>query len=200
VNNVVDVTNSVMLECGQPLHAFDLAKLRGGRIVVRRAVDGEQFTAINHKTYALTGQMCVIADAERPVALAGVMGGADSEISVDTTDVLLESAQFAPLAVRAAARGLVLQSASSYRFERTPDPAAVAWASRRAAALILDTAGGTLEQGVATAGNASRLTLDFNAGDTLQIASGAIYTQSGNDYTFYSDSSMTTTVAQLSVV
>jgi len=81
--------------------------------------------------------MCVIADAERPVALAGVMGGADTEISATTTDVLLESAQFAPLPVRAAARGLVLASASSYRFERGPDPAMVDWASRRAAALIL---------------------------------------------------------------
>jgi len=171
VNNVVDVTNYVMLECGQPLHAFDLAKLRGGRIVVRRAVDGEQFTALNHKTYALTGQMCVIADAERPVALAGVMGGADSEISVDTTDVLLESAQFAPLAVRAAARGLVLQSASSYRFERTPDPAAVAWASRRAAALILDTAGGTLEQGVATAGTlaGTQATIPLQPGRVAEV-------------------------------
>jgi phenylalanyl-tRNA synthetase beta chain len=152
VNNVVDVTNYVMLECGQPLHAFDLAKVKGGRIVVRRATDGEPFTAINHKAYALTPQMCVIADAERPVALAGVMGGADTEISAATTDVLLESAQFAPLAVRAAARGLVLASASSYRFERTPDPAAVDWASRRATALILDTAGGTLEKGAVTAG------------------------------------------------
>ena len=72
VNNIVDVTNYVMLECGQPLHAFDLAKLRGGRIVVRRAAEGEPFTAINHKTYTLTDRMCVIADAERPVALAGV--------------------------------------------------------------------------------------------------------------------------------
>jgi len=152
VNNVVDVTNYVMLECGQPLHAFDLAKLRGGRIVVRRAADGEPFTAINHKTYALTPQMCVIADAERPVALAGVMGGSATEISADTADVLLESAQFAPLAVRAAARGLALASASSYRFERTPDPAAVEWASRRAAALILDIAGGALEHGVVKAG------------------------------------------------
>ncbi|MEI7782643.1 MAG: phenylalanine--tRNA ligase beta subunit-related protein, partial [Planctomycetota bacterium] len=70
VNNVVDITNYVMLECGQPLHAFDLAKIRGGRIIVRRAADGEPFTAINHKTYALTGQMCVIADAVGPVALA----------------------------------------------------------------------------------------------------------------------------------
>lgn len=153
VNNVVDVTNYVMLECGQPLHAFDLARVRGGRIVVRRAADGEPFTAINHKTYALTPEMCVIADAERPVALAGVMGGAETEISTDTVDLLLESAQFAPLAVRAAARGLVLASASSYRFERTPDPAAVDWAGRRAAALILEIAGGTLERGVVTAGS-----------------------------------------------
>ena len=152
VNNVVDITNYVMLECGQPLHAFDLGHVRGGRIVVRRAVMGEAFTAINHKTYTLTDQMCVIADAERPVALAGVMGGADSEIGESTTDVLLESAQFAPLAVRAAARGLVLSSGSSYRFERGPDPAAVDWASRRAATLILELAGGRLATGVVEAG------------------------------------------------
>ncbi len=152
VNNVVDITNYVMLECGQPLHAFDLGQVRGGRIIVRRAEAGEPFTAINHKTYALTDHMCVIADAERPVALAGVMGGADSEISGSTTDILLESAQFAPLAVRAAARGLVLASGSSYRFERGPDPAAVEWASRRAAALILDLAGGSLAAGVVEAG------------------------------------------------
>ncbi len=152
VNNVVDVTNYVMLECGQPLHAFDLAAIRGGRIVVRRAVPGEPFTAINHKTYTLDERMCVIADAERPVALAGVMGGADSEISAATVDVLLESAQFAPLPVRAAARGLALASGSSYRFERGPDPAMVDWASRRAAALILELAGGVLDRGAVTAG------------------------------------------------
>ena len=119
VNNVVDVTNYVMLECGQPLHAFDLAKLKGGRIVVRRAGDGEPFEAINHKSYSLNPQMCVIADAERAVALAGVMGGADTEISDRTVDVLLESAQFAPLAVRAAARGLALSSPSSYVMDRS---------------------------------------------------------------------------------
>lgn len=152
VNNVVDVTNYVMLECGQPLHAFDLASIRSGRIVVRRAADGEPFTAINHKTYALSERMCVIADAERPVALAGVMGGAETEITAATADVLLESAQFAPLAVRAAARTLVLASGSSYRFERGPDPAMVDWASRRAAALILELAGGTLERGAVIAG------------------------------------------------
>ncbi len=153
VNNVVDVTNYVMLESGQPLHAFDLAAIRGGRIVIRRAVAGEPFTAINHKTYALTDRMCVIADAERPVALAGVMGGADTEVAATTTDILLESAQFAPLPVRAAARGLVLASASSYRFERGPDPAMVDWASRRAAALILELAGGSLERGAVEVGS-----------------------------------------------
>jgi phenylalanyl-tRNA synthetase beta chain len=152
INNVVDVTNYVMFECGQPLHAFDLAKIAGGRIVVRRAAAGETFTAINHKQYTLDDTMGVIADAERPVALAGVMGGADTEIGVGTTEVLLESAQFAPLVVRAAARGLALASASSYRFERTPDPAMVDWASRRAAALILELAGGRLEQGVVETG------------------------------------------------
>jgi phenylalanyl-tRNA synthetase beta chain len=153
VNNVVDVTNYVMLESGQPLHAFDLDRIRGGRIVVRRARPGEPFTAINHKTYPLDERMCVIADAERPVALAGVMGGADSEITTATTDVLIESAQFAPLPVRAAARGLVLGSGSSYRFERGPDPAMVDWASRRAAALILELAGGVLAPGAVTAGD-----------------------------------------------
>ena len=153
VNNVVDVTNYVMLECGQPLHAFDLARVRGGRITVRRAVAGESFTAINHKTYTLTDVMGVIADAEGPVALAGVMGDAGTEIAPDTTDILLESAQFAPLSVRAAARGLVLASASSYRFERVPDPAAVDWASRRAAAMIVEIAGGQVSRGVVEAGH-----------------------------------------------
>lgn len=152
VNNVVDVTNYVMLESGQPLHAFDLAKIRGGQIIVRRATPQEPFTAINHKTYPLDERMCVIADAEGPVALAGVMGGADSEIAADTVDLLIESAQFAPLPVRAAARSLVLASGSSYRFERGPDPAMVDWASRRAASLILELAGGVLDQGVVTAG------------------------------------------------
>lgn len=152
VNNIVDITNYVMLECGQPLHAFDLACIRGGRIVVRPASPGEAFEAINHRRYELDPRMCVIADAERPIALAGVMGGADSEISDGTVDVLIESGQFAPLAVRTAARSLVLASGSSFRFERSPDPAAVDWASRRAAMLILELAGGRLEHGMASAG------------------------------------------------
>lgn len=163
VNNVVDVTNYVMMECGQPLHAFDLAKVRGGRIIVRAAKSGEPFEAINHKRYELTDRMCVIADAVGPVALAGVMGGAESEIGDATCDVLLESAQFAPLAVRAAARGLALASDSSYRFERGPDPSAVDWAGRRAAQMILELAGGRLEHGVSEAGSltGTRARIDF---------------------------------------
>jgi phenylalanyl-tRNA synthetase beta chain len=171
VNNVVDITNYVMLECGQPLHAFDLGKIRGGRISVRRAATGETFTAINHKTYTLTEAMGVIADAEGPVALAGVMGGAGTEIVATTTDVLLESAQFAPLTVRAAARGLVLASASSYRFERVPDPAAVDWASRRAAALIVEIAGGQVLRGVVEAGRlaANPATIDLRHGRVAEV-------------------------------
>ncbi|TWU00699.1 Phenylalanine--tRNA ligase beta subunit [Botrimarina colliarenosi] len=148
INNVVDITNYVMMEIGQPLHAFDFAKLHGGKIVVRQAVKDEPFTAINHKEYRLTGDEVVIADAKRPVALGGVMGGADTEVSDTTTDVLIEAADFAPLAVRAAARRHVLQSPSSYRFERGVDPQGIDWASRRCCELILELAGGELCEGV----------------------------------------------------
>ncbi|WP_425615182.1 phenylalanine--tRNA ligase subunit beta [Anatilimnocola sp. NA78] len=148
INNVVDVTNYVLMECGQPLHAFDFRKLAGGQIIVRRANHEEQFPAIDHKTYTLGSEMCVIADAARPVALAGVMGGGETEVGPDTVDVLIESAQFAPLAVRGASRKLKLASDSSYRFERGTDPAGVDWASLRACELILQLAGGELAPGV----------------------------------------------------
>lgn len=147
VNNVVDVTNYVMLECGQPLHAFDLDRLRGGKIIVRPAAAGEQFLAIDHHTYELDEHTVVIADAEHPVALGGVMGGADSEISNGTVNLLIESAAFAPLSIRRTARRLKLHSPSSYRFERRPDPAGLDWASRRCCELILQVAGGTLASG-----------------------------------------------------
>ncbi|QDU90530.1 Phenylalanine--tRNA ligase beta subunit [Pirellulimonas nuda] len=148
INNVVDVTNFVMLECGQPLHAFDFAKLKGAKIIVRPSRAGEPFTAIDHKTYELPAGLCVIADAERPVAMAGVMGGFDTEVSESTVDVLIESADFEPMAVRAAARKHNLHSPSSYRFERGVDPEGIDWASRRACELILETAGGELCEGV----------------------------------------------------
>lgn len=148
INNVVDVTNYVMMEIGQPLHAFDFARLKGGKIIVRKAHPGEEFTAIDHKTYELAGDEVVIADAERPVALGGVMGGYDSEVSDTTTDLLIEAADFAPLAVRTAARRHGLHSPSSYRFERGVDPEGVDWASRRCCELILELAGGELCEGV----------------------------------------------------
>lgn len=154
INNVVDVTNYVLMECGQPLHAFDFKKLAGGQIIVRRAKTNEEFPAIDHKTYTLTSDMCVIADAQRPVALAGVMGGLDTEVSPSTTEVLIESAQFAPLAVRGASRKLKLSSDSSYRFERGTDPGGVDWASLRACELILQLGGGELAPGVIDLGPA----------------------------------------------
>ncbi|GIW72320.1 MAG: phenylalanine--tRNA ligase beta subunit [Planctomycetota bacterium] len=158
VNNVVDVTNLVLYECGQPLHAFDMARLAEGRIVVRCARPEERLVLIDGRELVLDPQALVIADAERPVALAGVMGGRDSEIGEATQDVLLESAYFDPVAIRRAVRRFKVSSDSSYRFERGADPAMVEWASRRAAALILELAGGRLAAGLVRAeGPAGRL-------------------------------------------
>ena len=153
INNVVDVTNYVMFEMGQPLHAFDFAKIGGGKIVVRTATRGEMITSIDGRQRQLSGEMLVIADAQKPVALAGVMGGAESEVSAGTTDILLESARFDPLSVRRTARALAMKSDSSYRFERGIDPALPVRAGLRAAQLILQTAGGRLLKGVVAAGS-----------------------------------------------
>ncbi len=152
INNIVDITNYVMFECGQPLHAFDFGKLAGPEIIVRRATPGESFVAIDHRTYQLDSTMCVIADAEKAVALGGVMGGEQTEVSDQTVDLLIESAEFDPISIRSTARKLNLHSPSSYRFERTVDPAGVDWASRRCCQLILELAGGTLAQGVIDVG------------------------------------------------
>jgi phenylalanyl-tRNA synthetase beta chain len=142
INNVVDVTNYVLLETGQPLHAFDYDRLADGRLIVRRARAGERIQMLDGLTHALAPEMLVIADAKEAVAVAGVMGGRSSEIGAATRRVLLESAEFDPLTVRRTARRLGLTSESSYRFERGIDPEGVAVASERAAALILETAGG----------------------------------------------------------
>lgn len=148
VNNVVDATNYVMMECGQPLHAFDYSKIADKTIVVRRAVAEETLTAIDHKDYALTSDMCVIADAAQASAVAGVMGGADSEVNDQTTDVVIEAAIFLPLSVRRTARALKLHSPSSFRFERRVDPVGLDWASRRVCQLITEIAGGSVAEGV----------------------------------------------------
>jgi len=153
INNIVDITNYVLMETGQPLHAFDFDKLAGGRIVVRQAVAGEQLEAINHTTYKLAPGMCVIADTEKPVALAGVMGGAETEITETTSTVLVETAEFAPLSIRNTARSLSLFSDSSFRFERGIDPHGLDTTSRRCCELILELAGGELLDGVIWTGD-----------------------------------------------
>lgn len=170
INNVVDVTNYVMLECGQPLHAFDYHLIcRSGNesvqtnpeksetnnvgcskpiIVIRRAHDGEKFTTLDGVERMLSNEMLLIADEHKGIALAGVMGGANTEINDHTTDVLLESAYFAPANIRRTSKALGLRSESSYRFERGADIGICDWASRRAAQLILETAGGQIAEGV----------------------------------------------------
>ncbi|HSK63351.1 MAG TPA: phenylalanine--tRNA ligase subunit beta, partial [Pyrinomonadaceae bacterium] len=142
INNVADLTNYVLHELGQPLHAFDFHKLGGQRIVVRRAAAGEKLKTLDGVERELTSKMLVIADAERPVALAGIMGGEESEISAATTDVLLESAYFDPDSVRRTARRLGMDTEASRRFERGADRAGVVRAQERCVQLICELAGG----------------------------------------------------------
>jgi phenylalanyl-tRNA synthetase beta chain len=165
INNVVDVTNYVMLEIGQPLHAFDyhLLQSRAGvspapdrrdacpTIVVRRAKDGERFTTLDGQQRTLTNEMLMIADENKGIALAGIMGGQNSEINEQTVDVLLESACFNPTNIRRTSKALGLRTDASYRFERGADIGITDWASRRCAQLILETAGGQLAPGVVDA-------------------------------------------------
>ncbi|MBA7578711.1 Phenylalanine--tRNA ligase beta subunit [subsurface metagenome] len=152
INNIVDITNYVLLECGQPLHAFDFNRLEGKRIIVRNARKGEKILAIDDKDYQLTPEMLVIADEKNPVALAGIMGGKATEVTESTTDILLESASFEPKNIRRTSRQLKLASDSSYRFERNVPPVNMEWGSKRATALIREIAGGkvTVEKLVAT--------------------------------------------------
>ena len=166
INNVVDVTNYVMLETGQPLHAFDYHLIARSRslqaaptdaqtgiptIVIRRAFAGEKFKTLDNQERTLTTDMLLIADEQKGIALAGVMGGANTEIRADTCDVLIESAYFAPTNIRRTSKALGLRSESSYRFERGADVGICDWASRRAAQLIQETAGGQFADGAVDA-------------------------------------------------
>ena len=144
INNIVDITNYVMMELGLPLHVFDRALLKEGRIVVRRAGENESITALDGKKYDLSPEMLVIADAEKPVAIAGVMGGEYSGVLDSTRDVVLEAAYFNKTSVRMTSAKLNLSSDASHRYERGADPGMVEKASARAAALILELAGGEL--------------------------------------------------------
>lgn len=148
ISNVVDVTNYVMIERGQPLHAFDLARLRGACVTARRAGSRQRYETLDGVVREILPDDLVIADAEGPVALAGIMGGADSEIRSETTDVLLESAFFTPETVRRTARRLGLISESSYRFERGVDPGGTRAALDRVAQLVVAHAGGSVARGV----------------------------------------------------
>ena len=148
INNIVDITNFVLMEYGQPLHAFDYHKLTENRIVVRRATAGENLTTLDEIARELTPDMLVIADAEKPVALAGIMGGYDSEITETTCDVLLESAYFNPSSIRATTKALGISTEASYRFERGADPGVVLAALDRAAQLIAELAGGSICKGI----------------------------------------------------
>jgi len=148
VNNVVDATNYAMLETGQPPHAFDYAKIAGGRIVVRRAFAGERIVSIDGSQCELDSEMLVIADGKKPVAIAGVMGGLETEVSGQTREILLEDAYFDPVSVRRTSRTLGLPSEAAFRFERIVDIERIDWASKRTAQLIVEVAGGRAAGGV----------------------------------------------------
>lgn len=148
INNIVDVTNFVMLECGQPLHAFDLDCLAQNRIVVRTAGPGERFITLDQKERVLDPEMLMICDGEKPVAVAGVMGGLNSEIRDGTSRVLIESACFDPVSVRKTSKKLGLGTDASRRFERGVDPAGTVAAANRAAALMVAVGGGSIAGGV----------------------------------------------------
>jgi phenylalanyl-tRNA synthetase beta chain len=151
INNVVDITNYVMLELGQPLHAFDASKVHG-EVIVRQAFDKEKFRALDGNEYLLSVNDLVIADADKPIALAGVMGGAESGVTDSTSEILLESAFFAPSSVRRSAASHNLHSESSYRFEREVDPSSVVIASVRATRLIEEVAGSQSDEKIILAG------------------------------------------------
>ena len=147
INNVVDATNYILYELNQPLHAFDLARLRGGKVIVRRARAQERLTTLDGEDRALTSEMTMICDAQGPQAVAGVMGGRDSEVSASTTDLLLECAYFDPRRIRATRKALRMDTDASYRFERGVDPVAMVDSVRRAVSLIRTVAGGEEREG-----------------------------------------------------
>lgn len=147
-NNIVDITNLVLMECGHPLHAFDLDTIAGKKIIVQQATNGEKFTTLDSKERVLDSDMLMICDAEKNIAIGGVMGGENSEITNATTTVFLESAYFQPSSVRRTAKKLSISSDASYRFERGADIDNVLYALDRAAALIAELGSGTIAQGV----------------------------------------------------
>lgn len=156
INNVVDVTNFVLLETGQPLHAFDSAKISGETIRIREAQEGESITTLDEVERQLDNSMMVIADSEKPLVVAGIMGSVDAEVDENTTELVLESAWFHPGKVRATARKLGLHTDSSQRFSRNVDPQGLDYAAQRAIDLIIETAGGSVNPDFVSLGEAPR--------------------------------------------
>jgi phenylalanyl-tRNA synthetase beta chain len=155
INNIVDVTNYLLLEVGQPMHAFDLDRLRGPRIDVRAPKEPMTFTTLDGSVRKIDPGMLLIRDAEGPVAVAGVMGGANSEVVDGTTRVVFESAHFSPPSIRRTAKRLGLSSEASYRFERGVDPAGTVYAADRAVSLLSRIAAVTVARGVIDVGGES---------------------------------------------
>jgi phenylalanyl-tRNA synthetase beta chain len=171
INNIVDATNYVMLGLGHPMHAYDLDLLAERRIIVRRARPGEKIRTLDKIERALSPDMCVIADASRAVGIGGIMGGAETEISLSTRNVLLESAWFDPISIRRASKTLGLRTEASTRFERGADPEMAEQASRRCAALIRELAGGEILAGVVDVYPARRepLPLELSRKELLRV-------------------------------
>ena len=144
INNIVDITNFVLHEIGQPLHAFDAAKIAGGKVVVRRAEEGEKFVTLDGVEHTLSAADLMIANTEKPMCLAGVFGGEESGVTENTIDVFLESAYFNPVSIRKSSKRHGLKTDASFRYERGADPLIVEYAAKRAALLIQELAGGQI--------------------------------------------------------
>ena len=151
INNIVDVTNYVLMETGHPLHAFDLGLIEGKKIIVRESGDGEKFTTLDDQERSLKKGTVLICDAKKPVAIGGIMGGQNSEVNLETKNILLESAYFQPESIQISARYLGLSTEASQRFERGADPNGNIYALDRAAQLIREVAGGEIQNGVVDA-------------------------------------------------
>ncbi len=171
INNMVDVTNYVMLEFGQPLHSFDYKQVRGNKIIVRRAADGETMYTLDEQERKFDSNILLIADAERPVAVAGVMGGLSSEIREFTTSILLESANFSQAAIHHGSQVLKLASEASARFEKGLNPGLAIMASKRATQLIVQLGGGKAAKGVIDIypGNAAKKPVSVNEHDVKRL-------------------------------
>jgi len=166
INNIVDITNFVLWESGQPIHAFDLERLKQAKIVVRRARQGERLVTLDAEDRELDPEILVIADAERAVALAGIMGGLDSEVTGSTTDILIESAHFDPTRIRVGAGLLGMHTDANHRFERGADPLVCRLAADRVTSLVAEIAGGRVLAGAVDVRNPS---LDWQLSGRLDL-------------------------------